>query len=153
MLPRIAHRMPQTLQPVALHQTHRARVVMRPDRLAAVALRGAGQSFGDKVERAVPRDRRERRAADALVADPAQRRRETLRMVLPLGVAPDLRADHAIGIALAAGAANAADPGAVDQLDLERASARAIVRADAERGIERQCVLRPAVCATIPRTR
>ena len=66
-------------------------------------------------------------------------------MVLPLAVAPDLGANHAVGITLRLGAANTADAcapglprGRLDPLDLQRAGARAIVRADAVRGIERQ---------------
>jgi hypothetical protein len=138
MLSRIAHRMAQTLQPIALHQAHRAGIVMRPDRLGAVALGGTGQPLSDEIERVVPGDRRERGAPDALVADPAQRHRKAIRMVLPLGIAPDLGADDTVGVALRLGTANATDTRSVDPLDLERAGARAIMRADAEHGIERQ---------------
>ena len=103
-----------------------------------MALRGAGQFLGDDVERVVPRDRLERGMADALVADPAQRHREAFGMMLALGIARDLGADHAVGVALRPGAADAADAAAIDPLDLERAGARAIVRADAVRDVERQ---------------
>src|SRR5579863_1112694 len=136
--------MAQTLQTVPLHQPHRARIIMWPYGLAAVALGGASQPFGDEVERVVPRDRFEGGMADALAADPAQRHRQALGVVLPLGVAADLGANDTIGVALGAGAANAADAVRTDPLDLERAGARAVVRAYAERDVERQ-VRAPAV--------
>ena len=138
VLARVAHRMTQTLQPVALHQPHGAGIEMRPHRFAAVALGGARQPFGDQIERVVPRDRLIGGATDALVADPAQRHRKPLGMVLPLGIAADLGADHAVGVALRPRTANAADPIAVNALDLERTGARTIVRADAIDGVERQ---------------
>src|SRR6202521_2204060 len=138
MLARIAHRVAQPLQSVALHQPHRARIVMRPDRFAAMPLSGAGQPFSDEVERVVPRGWLERGMTDALVADPAQRHREPLRVVLTLGIARDLGADDAVGVVLRLGAPDAANVAAICPLDLERAGAWAIVRADAEGDIERQ---------------
>src|SRR5216117_250345 len=49
-------------------------------------------------------------------------------MVNALGIARDLGADDAGGIALQLGAAHSADRGTIDHLDIERASRRAIVR-------------------------
>ena len=46
--------MAKALQPIALHQTHRAGVKMRPDRFRAVVLGRSGQPFRDLVERVVP---------------------------------------------------------------------------------------------------
>src|SRR3546814_13932545 len=50
-------------------------------------------------------------------------------MMNPLGVARDLGADNAVGIVVAARAAHLADARARQPLDLERAGARAVVRA------------------------
>jgi hypothetical protein len=137
-LARIAHRVAQPVDAVALHPPHRAGVVIGPDGLIAVALRRLGQPLGDLVERLVPRNRRESRAADPLLADTAQRHRKALRMVLAVGVAGDLGADDAARIGLPPSTAYPPDADAVDPLDLKRAATRAIVRADAVDDVERQ---------------
>ena len=118
---------------------------MRPDRFGAVALRRPGQPFGHLIERVVPGYRRERVTARALVADPAQRHRQPVGMVLALGIAGDLGADHPLSVGLALGSAHPADRRLVDALDRERAGARTIMRADAVGGVERQEVLRRRV--------
>ncbi len=106
--------------------------------MRAVALGGAGQPFGDLVECRVPRDRLEGGAAHALVADPAQWLRQPVGVMLALGIARDLGADHTRRVGLAAGAVDPADAIAVDALDLERAGAGAVMRADAGQDVERQ---------------
>ena len=53
---RILHRMAQPVDAVALHQPHRAGVVVGPDRLAAVLARLGDELLGDDVERVGPRD-------------------------------------------------------------------------------------------------
>src|SRR5438067_11014698 len=118
---------------------------MRPDRLRAVALHRQGQPLGYLVERVVPGDRDKGVAAAALVADPAQRHRQPVGMVLALGIAGDLGADHPLSVGLALGSAPPADRRLVDALDRERAGARTIMRADAVGGVERQEVLRRRV--------
>ncbi len=90
ILARIAHRVAQPVDPVTLHHAHRAGVIVGPYRLCAVALRGAGQRFGDLVECCVPRDRLEGRAAHTFVADPAQRLPQAVRVMLALGITRDL---------------------------------------------------------------
>src|SRR6185312_7282648 len=117
---------------------HCAGVVMRPHRLGAMALRGARETLGDRIERIVPRHRREGRAAHALVADAAQRRAQALRMVLALGIARDLCADDACRVGMVPTAMDAADRALVPPLDLERAGARAIMRTDRMDEIARQ---------------
>src|SRR5215831_1455528 len=72
---RIAHRVAQPVEAVALHQSHRARVIIGPHRLGAVALCCPRQLFGDLVERVLPGNRHESRRADALLANPPQRPR------------------------------------------------------------------------------
>ena len=51
-------------------------------------------------------------------------------MMNTLGVAGDFFADHACRVGIVLGAAHPADGFAVDDLDIERAGRRAIVRAD-----------------------
>src|SRR6266851_7331758 len=125
----MAQRMAQPVDAVALHQPHRPGVVVGPHGLAAETLRSGGEFLGDDIERVVPGNLLECRAVP-LVADAAQRPAQALGMVLALGVAPDLGADHAGGVAVRRGTADAADRMRVDALDLERAGARAIMRAD-----------------------
>ncbi len=138
ILARPPHRMAQPVDAVALHDPHRAGVVIGPHRLRAVAAGGLGQPLGDLVECGVPGNRREGGQPHALVADPAQRLRQAQGMVLALGVAGDLGADDAGGVGLRARAAHPPDPLCVDALDLERAGARAIVRAHAGDNVEGQ---------------
>src|ERR1700746_1468774 len=59
-------------------------------------------------------------------------------MMLALGIAGDLGAHHAPRVGLCRSPAHPPDPPAVDQFDLERARARAVVRADAGDDVERQ---------------
>jgi hypothetical protein len=91
----------QSLDAVALHQTHRPGIEIGPHRLSAVFLRGPGQRLRNLVQGVVPANRFERVAADPLVADPAQRTVEAVRVVDALGVTRDLGADDAGGIASA----------------------------------------------------
>ena len=93
ILARIAHRVAQPVDAVALHQPHRPGIVIGPHALRAVALGGAGQALGDLVECRIPRDRPEGVAAHALLADPAQRLGEAIRVMLALAIAGDLGAD------------------------------------------------------------
>ena len=103
-----------------------------------MALGGAGQLFGDLVERLVPGNRREGDSADAFLADPAQWPRQPRRMMLAFGVTGNLRTHHAPGIGLRRGSAHPPDATAVDALDFERARARTIMRTDAGDDVERQ---------------
>ena len=103
ILARIAHRMAQPVDAVALHQPHRPGVVIGPHGLRAVALGGPGQRIGDLVERRRPKRSAQRRRALPFLADPAQRLREALRVVLALGIACDLGADHTLRIVLRRG--------------------------------------------------
>jgi hypothetical protein len=127
--------MAQTVDAVALHEAHGAGVVVRPHRLATVALGRAGKRLGDLIERIVPGDRR--KAAGSLGADPPQRLGQPVRMMKPLGVAPDLGADDPGGIGIALRPADLAEMPAIarmvdDPLDFERADAWAIVWADGD---------------------
>ena len=127
VLPRVAHDVAQAVDPVALHQAHGAGVVVGPDRLAAVRLRGADEGIGDQVERIVPADGSE--FAGALLAGALQRLREAPRVVHALGIARDLGADHARGVVVLPRASDGADPVRREPLDLQRAGRRAVVGA------------------------
>jgi hypothetical protein len=81
------------------------------------------------VERFVPRNRHESGFVGALRADPAQRRRQPIGVVLALGIARDLGADDADRIIVVAGTAHFADPPFGQQFDFQCADAGAIVRA------------------------
>jgi hypothetical protein len=128
VLARVALDVAQPLDAVALHQAHGAGIEVGPHRLRRVALLGPGQALGHRVEGIVPGDRPERLVPAALVADPAQRRRQPVRVVYPLGIAGDLGAHHADGVAVGRGAAHPADGVRIEPLDLERAGARTVVR-------------------------
>src|SRR5215472_7288113 len=138
MLARVAHCVAQPVDAVALHEPHRAGVVIGPDRLRAVPLGRAGQLFGDLAESLVPGDRHECGNADALFTDPPQRMGQALGMMLALGISGDLGADDASCVSLCRSTAHPPDPPAVDALDFERAGARAIVRTNAGDDVERQ---------------
>src|SRR6185437_5116968 len=131
---RVLHRVAQAVDAVALHQPHRPGVVVRPDRLAAVLPRLGDELLGDDVERVLPGDLGELLAA--LRSDPAQRLHQPVGMMDALGVARDLLADHARGVVVALRAAHPADPRRAEALDLQRAGAGAVVRADRGHGLD-----------------
>src|SRR5438876_5817032 len=138
VLARIAHRVAQPVDTVALHQPHRPGVVIGPHALRAVALGGTCQALGDLVECLIPRDRPEGSASGALLADPAQRLAEALRVMLALAIAGDLGAHNTPCVALLRRPPDPPDAVPADALDRERAGARAVVRADAGDDVERQ---------------
>ena len=92
-----------------------------------MALLGGEKFLGDEVERVVPGNGLELAGAFRPLA--AQRMQQAVLVVLALGVARDLGADDAGGVVVVLGAAHAADGALVEELDLERAGRRAIVRA------------------------
>ena len=116
----------QPVDAVAHDEAHGAGIVIRPDALRAVTLLGFEKILGDDIERVVPGDLPE--FARALVADALHRMQQALGVVLALGVARDLGADHAGGVVVILGAMQAPDGVRVDQFDFERAGRRAIVR-------------------------
>ena len=125
---RVALDVGEALDPVAHHQPHRAGVEVRPDAFGAEAALGVEEALGDAVERLVPADRRE--LAGALRPDAHERPGQAVGMMDALGVARDLGADDARGVALLFSAAHAPDALAVDHLDVERAGRRAVVWAN-----------------------
>ena len=97
-LPRPAGQVAEPSQRRALHQPHRAGVVVRPDGLRPVLPDRLLQAFGKQVERVVPRE--PFKTSVALGADPPQRMQQALGVVDALGVARHLGTDHAVGIRL-----------------------------------------------------
>ena len=86
----------QQVDAVAHHQSHRAGVVIGPHRLGAAALFDLEKILGDHIERVVPGNAAE--FARPLLADPLQRMHQPFGVMLALGVAGDLGADHAGGV-------------------------------------------------------
>ena len=123
---RIFLHMRETIDAVAHHQPHGAGIVIGPHRLRAELALGRIEAVGDLVQRLVPGNARE--LPGALRTRPAQRMHQPVGMMDALGVACDLGADDARGIALQFRAMHPADGRTVDHLDIERAGRRAIVR-------------------------
>ena len=118
--------MAQAIDAVAHHQAHSAGVIIRPDTLGAVTLLGLNEFFRDQIERVVPGDSLE--LARPFFSLAPQGMQEALRMMLPLGVTRDLRADHSRGVVVVFRAMHAPDRALVEQFDFERAGRWAIVR-------------------------
>src|SRR6202035_4369462 len=83
--------------------------------------------LGDQIKRVVPRDRR--KFARTLRPDAAQRMQQAIGVMHALGIARHLGADHARGVGILLGTADAADGAPVDDLDFERAGRWTVVRA------------------------
>ncbi len=88
----------QPVDPVALHAAHRAGVEIGPDAFGAELPLRLEEGLRRQVERLVPGDPLE--LAGALGTDALQRMQQPLRMVDALGIARDLRADDAGGVAV-----------------------------------------------------
>ncbi len=127
MLARILHDVAQALDAVALHEPHGSGIEEGPDRLAAVLGGNILEAPCHLIERLVPAHRLEGLDADALLADPSQRRFQAARMMDALGIARDLGADHTAGVGVLLGAPDPADGMRVDPFDFERAAAWAVM--------------------------
>ncbi len=126
--------MAQALDAVALHEPHRAGIEVRPDGLRAVFLLSGDEFLRDEIERSFPACLLPR--ALAFRAGTDQRPGKPVRVVDALGVARDLGADDTGGVAVGLGPVNAADRALVEELDVERAGGRAVVRADGAGGAD-----------------
>src|SRR6266851_6465358 len=118
--------MGEAVDAVAHHEAHGAGIVIRPYRLGAELALGRIKARRDLVQRLVPRY--PLKFAGSLRPGPAQRMHQPVRMMNALGITRDLGADDARGIALQLGAANPANGGIIDDLDIEGTSRRTIVR-------------------------
>ena len=136
--------MAQPVDAVAHDEAHGAGIVVGPDRLGAVAALGRQHGLGGDVEGVVPGDALELASrywalARALGALAAQGVHQPVGVMHALGVARDLGADDARRVAVVLGAVQTADAVAAEQLDIERAGRRAVVRtgrvADGELGV------------------
>ncbi len=112
---------------VAHHQTHGTRVVIGPDAFRARALLGLLKFLGNEIERVVPGNSLE--FTCAFVAFAPQRMQQPLGVVLALGVAGNLGADHTGCVVVVLRTAHTPDRPLVEQLDFQRAGRWAIVRA------------------------
>ena len=120
-------RVSQAIDAVAHHEAHRSGVVIGPDGLASLLPLGGEEGLRRAIQGLIPADGPE--LARTLGAGAQQRFGQPIRVVDALGIARDLRADHAVGVALALEPAHAPDARIGQNLDLERAGARAIMRA------------------------
>ena len=126
-LPGIALGVAQPVQAPAVDDAQGAAGMIGPDRLAAVAGLGPEEGLGDLVQGVVPGNRRER--AIAFGAGPAHRPAQPVRVMHALGVAGNLLADDPGGVGQFLVAPDPADARRRQPLHLQRAGARAIVRA------------------------
>ena len=117
----------QPVDAVALHQAHRAGIVVGPHRLAAVLFLGCLELLRHEVECCLPACLLP--GALPLGSGPHQRLQQAARMVDALGIARDLRANDARRVGIILGAVDAADRTIVDQFDIERAGRGAVMRA------------------------
>src|SRR3546814_20030777 len=95
-------------------------------------LLGLQERLGNLVERLLPADLLVGVAAGAAPADAPQRRGQAVAVLNTLGVARDLGGDHAVGIVVAARAPHLPESRPPHPPTLERAGARALVRAGPE---------------------
>ena len=125
---RILFRMGETIEPIAHHAAHGARIIIGPDALRPMVALGGEKTLRDEIQRLIPRDALE--LARALLPHTLQGIKQTLGMMDALGVAGDLGADDASRIGLVLRAANAPDALALDDLHIQRAGRGAIMGAD-----------------------
>ena len=118
--------MPQPLDRIALHQPHRAGVEIRPDGFGPILFFGLAQLFGHQVKRCFPACLLP--GAFALGTGAHQRLHQPVGMVDALGIARHLGADNAVGVAVVLGARQPADPPVRQDLDIEGAGRRTVVR-------------------------
>ena len=124
----------QPVDAVALHLPHGAGVVIGPHRRRAVFGLDA-QEFGrDAIEGLFPRRLAE--FTRALGAGADQRGEEAVGRMHPFGVARHLRADHAGRVGVQLRAAHPSYGVGVEDIDLERADGRTVVRAGRQGGAD-----------------
>src|SRR5687768_10192478 len=126
--------MTQTVDAVAHDEPHGAGIVVRPDGFGTVALLRLEESVSGLVKGIRPGELLP--SALAFGALPLQGLEQAGRMMNALGIAAHLLADDARCVAVGFGAANTADRMAVENLDLERAGRRTVMRADGEPGLD-----------------
>ena len=124
--PGVFLRMAQAVDAVAHDEPHRAGVVIRPHGFRAMRALGGDQRLRGAIQRLVPGNLAE--LLGSLGPCTQKRLSQSLRMMDPLGISRDLRADDAGGVAVVGGAMNPPDGLPVDQFDVERAGGRAIMR-------------------------
>ena len=128
LLARVAHHVAQPVDAVALHQAHRAGEIEWPNRLGTMPSGDVGEIGGDAVEGLVPADPAELGGPAGTGAQ--QRMRQPVGVVDPFGIARDLGADHAGGVAVVLRPAHRADAAAVQHLHRQSTGRRAVMRAD-----------------------
>jgi len=123
----VALDVPEPVDAVAHHQAHCAGIVIGPDRFRSERALRLEQLGGGDVQRLFPGNALE--TARTLRTAALQGMKQPLGMVYPLGVAGDLRADHALGVGLVLGPAHTTDAIGVKHFHFQRAGGGAVVRA------------------------
>src|SRR4029077_3211157 len=118
----------EALDSIAHHETHRPGVKVWPHAFGAEFRLGGQETVSNPAERLIPADWLKLPAS--LGTDAAKRPSKPIRVVDALPVARNLGADNAGGIGLVARAVDAADPLALDHLDVESANRGTVVWAD-----------------------
>ena len=131
---RVAHDVAQAVDAVPLDQPHRARVEVRPHRLGPWRAAFSDERLRDRSSASS----QEIRAnwPGALRPHAPERVEQAVGVMHALGVAAHLLADDAGRVGVPRGAAHPADRAGVEPLHLERARARAVVRADGRDHLE-----------------
>ena len=117
----------QPVDAVAHDQAHGAGIVIGPHAFGAVTLLGL-RGISRRPDRARHPTIFGANSPEPFGARAAQRMQQPVGVMLALGVTGDLGADDAGRVIVVLGAMHAADGALVDQLDVERAGRRAIVR-------------------------
>src|ERR1700677_407770 len=125
---RVALGVGEALDSIAHHETHRARVKVRPHALGSEFALDRQEVVSDPVERLLPTNRCELVAS--LGANASKRLGQPIRVMDALPIASDFGADDAGCVGLIPRAMDAADALAPDHLDVESTNRGAVVRTD-----------------------
>ena len=115
----------QAMDRVALHESHRAGILIGPHGFRAIFFFCGDKFLGDEIERCFPA-----RLLPVPLAAPAgadQRLHQPVGMVDPLGIARDLGADDTGGIGIVGRPADATDLAGTQDFDVQRTSRGAIM--------------------------
>ncbi len=118
----------QPLNGIALHLPHGAGVEIGPDGFGTIPRFSLDESVRHLVQSRVPGNFLP--VARALRALAALRGQQSAGMIDALGITRHLGADHAGGVSIGVGPAHAADPAIGIDVDLQRAGARTVMRAN-----------------------
>ena len=126
--------MAEPVDAVAHHKAHGAGIVVRPHGFRATGALGREEGFGGFAERIIPGEMLPLPFPFAALA--LQGMEEALGMMDALGIAGDLLADDTQRIGILARPAHPPDGVVIEELDLERAGRRAVMRTGGKPGLD-----------------